>query len=330
MENKTLNAESLLLLIWRNRKLFIIIGVATVIISSIASFLIPIKYKAACTIFPSKTVSLSMVERGIPAHGVELFGEEEQGERMLAILNSSSLMNKMITKYDLFKHYAIDQKSATKNDQMSAATREHIQFSRTRYGYIDIIVWDQSPDTAALIANDLGKNFDVVMNSMIAEGQKQNYQSLEREYIALQKQVEEVQDTMRFFENLGVVSDEEPWAALLQRETEAMKQGGKFYEEVKIQVENNKKYRSIYRSFFTKEPFLQKRVEALKSNLDQLNSDANSTMAHKYILDYAAPPDKKAYPVRWLIVVVSAISAFFLLLTLLVILQKIKQLKALE
>ena len=191
------------------------------------------------------------------------------------------------------------------------------------------LVSPQSPDTAALIANDLGKNFDVVMNSMIAEGQKQNYQSLEREYNSLLKQVQDVQDTMRFFENLGVVSDEEPWAALILRETEAMKSGGKFYEEVKQQVENNKKYRSIYRSFFTKEPFLQKRVEALKSNLDQLSSDANSTMAHKYISEYASPPDRKAYPVRWLIVVVSTVSAVFLLLTLLVILQKIKQLKAL-
>lgn len=327
MENKTINAESLLLLIWRNRKLFILVGTAAVIISAIGSFMIPIKYKAACTMFPSKTVSLSMVERGIPAHGVELFGEEEQGERMLAILNSSALMNKMIVKYNLFKHYNIDVNSGSKNDQMSAATREHIQFERTRYGSVNIIVWDQNPDTAALIANDLGKTFDVVMNQMIAEGQNQNYKSLEREYNNLLIQVKEVQDTMRFFENLGVVSDEEPWAALLDRETQAMQKGGKFYEDVKQQVENNRKYRSIYRSFFTKEPFLQKRVEALKSNLDQLSSDANSTMAHKYIADYASPPDKKAYPVRWLIVVVSTISSVFLLLTLLVILQKIKQLK---
>lgn len=329
MENKTINAESLLLLIWRNRKLFILVGIAAVIFSSIGSFMIPIKYKAACTIFPSKTTSLSMVERGIPAHGVELFGEEEAGERMLAILNSSALMNTMIVKYNLFKHYDIDVKSPSKNDQMSAATREHIQFERTRYGSVNIIVWDQNPDTAALIANDLGKNFDIVMNSMISEGQKQNFLSLEREYNSLLNQVKAVQDTMRFFENLGVVSDEEPWAALLQRETEAMQKGGKFYEDVKQQVENNKKYRSIYRSFFTKEPFLQKRVEALKSNLDQLSSDVNSTMAHKYVSEYAAPPDKKAYPVRWLIVVVSTISSVFLLLTLLVIFQKIKQLKAL-
>jgi capsular polysaccharide biosynthesis protein len=328
MENKPLNAEPLLVLIWKNRKLFIVAGILAAIVSSVASFMIPVKYKAACTMFPSKTHSLSMVERGIPAHGVELFGEEEEGERMLAILNSSALMNTMIDKYKLFKHYNIDLKSDTKNDQMAGAIREHIQFERTRYGSVNIIVWDQNPDTAALIANDLGRTFDKVMNSMISEGQTQNYISLEREYQSLLEQVKEVQDTMRFFENLGVVSDEEPWAALIERETEAMMRGGKLLQDIQPVMEANRKYRSIYRSFFTKEPFLQKRVEALKSNLDQLQSDARSTMAHKYIADYASPPDKKAYPVRWLVVVVSTVSAIFLLLTLLVILQKIRQLKA--
>lgn len=327
MENKTISAEPLLLLIWKNRKLFILVGVLAVIASSIGSFMIPIKYKAACTMFPSKTTSLSMVERGIPAHGVELFGEEEEGERMLAILNSSALMNAMITKYNLFKHYNIDVKSATKNDQMSAATREHIQFERTRYGSVNIIVWDQNPDTAALIANDLGKTFDIIMNGMIAEGQKQNYQSLEREYLALLKEEEEVKDTMAYYENMGVVGDEEPWSAMLDRETEALQKGGKFAEDTKQVMDANRKYRSIYLIFYTKLPFLVKRVEALKSNLDQLKSDMNSTMSHKYVSDYASPPDKKAYPVRWLIVVVSTVSSVFLLLTLLVILQKIKQLK---
>jgi uncharacterized protein involved in exopolysaccharide biosynthesis len=322
MENKSINAEPLLVLIWKNRKLFIIVGVLAAVVSSVASFMIPIKFKSVASMFPAKTTSLSMVERGIPAQGVELFGEEEEGERMLAIL-----MNQIISKYDLFKHYKIDVKSATKNDQMAAATREHIQFQRTRYGSVDIIVWDANPDTAALIANDLARNFDIVKNGMISESQKQNYESLNREYLSLLKQVKEVQDTMAFFENLGVVSDEEPWAALIEQETEAMKQGGKLLAEIKPVMEANRKYRSIYRSFFTKNPFLIKRVEALKSNLDQIQSDVNSSMSHKYVIDYAAASDKKAYPVRWLVVVVSTVSAIFLLLTLLVIFQKIKQLQ---
>lgn len=327
MENKQINAEPLLVLIWKNRKLFIIVGILAAVISSVASFMIPVKFKSVASMFPAKTTSLSIVERGIPAHGVELFGEEEEGERMLAILNSSALMNIIINKYALFKHYKIDVKSATKNDQMAAAIREHIQFQRTRYGSVDIIVWDANPDTAYLIANDIARNFDVVKNNMIAESQKQNYLSMEKDYKDLLSQVKAIQDTMTRYENMGVVSDEEPWAALIEQETEAMKQGGKMLEEVRAKMEANRKYHSIYRSYFTKSPFLIKRTEALKSNLDQLKADMTSSMSHKYVIDYAAASDKKAYPVRWLVVVVSTVSTIFLLLTLLVILQKIKQLQ---
>ena len=58
---------------------------------------------------------------------------------MLAILNSSALMNMVITKFDLFKHYEIDLNNPSKNDLMAAATREHIQFERTRYVSVNII-----------------------------------------------------------------------------------------------------------------------------------------------------------------------------------------------
>jgi uncharacterized protein involved in exopolysaccharide biosynthesis len=330
MENKTISAEPLLLLIWKNRKLFIITGILAVALSAAGSFMIPVKFKASCTMFPAKAVSLSIVERGIPAHGVELFGEEEEGERMLAILNSSALMNEVIAKFDLFKHYEIDPKGESKNDLMAAATKEHIKYERTRYGEVIVTVWDKDPKMAADIANFIANTVDGVKNKMIAEAQTENRKVLDLQYNDLLTQIKTLEDTMAKLRRIGVVMEEEPLAALIEQQTAAMIKGGSMAQEVNQRMDNNYKYGSVYSGFYQKLTYLTKRTEALKSNIDQLTSDINSTMKHKFMVDYAAPPDRKAYPVRWLVVAVSTVTSVFLLLVLLVILQKIKSLKAQE
>jgi len=328
MENKSLSTEPLLVLIWKKRKLFIIAGILAAGISSVASFFIPIKFKSICSIIPSKSNSLPLGERLLPPHGVELFGQEAEGERMLAILNSSQVTNEIIARHNLFKHYNIDKNSATHNDQMAAAIKEHIEFERTRHGSVDIRVWDANTDTAANIANDVARLFDVIQNKMIMENAQQNYQAMKKQYDMVLEDVKALNDTMTSLRKLGVVGEQEALAALLERQTIAMQKGGKFAEEVNQQVKNNEMYGGVYISFYSRMNVLMKRVEDLKGNMQQLKSDATGGMSHKFTVDRAYAPDKKAYPVRWLVVVVSTISTLFLLLALLVVLQKIKQLKA--
>lgn len=328
MENKTINSEPLLVLIWKNLKLFIIAGILAVGISATASFFIPIKFKATCSIFPAKSNSLPLGERLLPPHGVELFGEEAEGERMLAILHSSQLTNEIIARHNLYKHYEIDLKSASKNDLMAAAIKEKIHYERTRHGSVDITVWDANPDSAANIANDIAKMYDVIQNRIIAENAMKNYQAMNRQYQLALKEVQQLQDTLTALRELGVVGEQEALAALLERQTLAMQKGGKFAEEVNQQVKNNEKYGGIFIAYYAQVTALTKRVDLLRGNVDQLWSDATEPISHKYTVDYAYPPDKKAYPVRWLVVAVSTISTLFLLLALLVVLQKIKQLRA--
>lgn len=328
MENKTLSAEPLLVLIWKKRKLFIIAGILAVAISSAAAFFIPVKFKSVCSIFPAKSNSLPLSERIMPPHGVELFGEEAEGERMLAVLNSSQLTNEIIIRHQLFKHYDIDPNSPNKNDLMAKAIKEHIDYERTRHGSIDIRVWDANPDTAANIANDIARLYDVIQNKIIIENAQQNYKVMEQQYKLVLEDVKMLQDTMTALRKMGVVGEQEALRALLDRQTIAMQKGGKFAEEVNEQVRNNELYGGIYIAFYARMNVLMKRVEDLKGNLDQLRSDATQGMSHKYMVDRAYAPDKKAYPIRWLVVAVSTISTLFLLLALLVILEKIKQLKA--
>mgnify|MGYP000905269290 CR=1 FL=1 len=56
----------------------------------------------------------------------------------------------------------------------------------------------------------------------------------------------------------------------------------------------------------------------------------SSTFSHKFTLEKASVSEKKAYPIRWLIVAVSTISAFLFAIILLLIFEKLKELKRQE
>jgi hypothetical protein len=53
-----------------------------------------------------------------------------------------------------------------------------------------------------------------------------------------------------------------------------------------------------------------KRLSVLKMKLEQAEADRESDLPHKFVVNRAQPADKKSYPIRWLVVLMSTVSAF--------------------
>ena len=65
--------------------------------------------------------------------------------------------------------------------------------------------------------------------------------------------------------------------------------------------------------------FLVNSVDSLTTDYDFYLSEYKNKITYSHIVEYPFPADKKSYPVRWLIVSFSAISAIFLALLLFLI-----------
>jgi uncharacterized protein involved in exopolysaccharide biosynthesis len=66
----------------------------------------------------------------------------------------------------------------------------------------------------------------------------------------------------------------------------------------------------------------------LRKSYQQAKADANSKISHKFVVNRAYPSEKKAYPIRWLIVVSSTIGAFVFAIFLIIGRVKWKELMA--
>src|SRR3954468_21201026 len=111
-ESNYLESTSLLFLLVRWRKPLSIVLLCTLVAAFIFSgpgFITP-KFKSSVIFFPSATNSISKAildDNSSEKQDILAYGEEEQAEQMLQILNSDEIRSRIISKYDLMKHYDI-------------------------------------------------------------------------------------------------------------------------------------------------------------------------------------------------------------------------------
>jgi len=161
--------QSLLVFIWKKRKLIIIVSSIAFVVSLLVSLMLTPIFKSTAIVFPTATSTVSFSEQSNAKASSMDFGEEEQAEQLVQILQSSRIRNRVVAQFDLMEHYEIDANDENKNYKLGKAYNNSIVFQRTRYGSIQIDVFDRDPKLAADIANKIVQLIDTVKNEMIQE-----------------------------------------------------------------------------------------------------------------------------------------------------------------
>jgi len=328
MENEHIEIEqerqNLLLFIWKNRKsLLIVTGIAT-IFALVVSLLMKPLFLSTALVFPAATSSVSFSEqRNATASSMD-FGVEEQAEQLVQILQSSRIREKVITKFDLMNHYGIDSTDENKNYKMMKEYEGHISFIRTRYGSIQIDVLDEKPELAAEIANKIVDLIDTVKNSMISERTMPAFEVNKRKRDLLDQDLNTILVQLDSLGGKGVISMEgrtNLFTAFVESKSE------KDREFLKKQIDVNLLYGPRFDGL---EEMRDEKIEKLEKFLDsyeQAESDAYANYTHKFIVERAVVADKKDKPKRMIIVILAAIGTFIFMVFLLLINEKIKELK---
>lgn len=319
-----MNSIDLLGFLWGNKKTLVSIGIIAVIVSSIVALVIEEKFESTVTLYPSKTSSVTFGEVNNEDQTVSKFGEEEEAEQMLQILESASIRQAIVNKYDLLKHYDIDTSGKFVYTELNETYADNINFERNQNGAVLITVLDKSPDTAALIANDIASLFDSTKNAMIHARALTDFNIKKEKLKKLVDQMQSLRDTMSKLSSLGVVT-----ADAYQGLTDAMLKSPdkKTKQEYKEKLKMTEQYGSILKAFQIETEFLSERIATMKSSYEQAETDANSFPSHKFTVEDAAAAEKKSYPVRWLIVVISTFSTLLFVVILLLFVEKIKELE---
>lgn len=330
--------------------------------SAIISGFIPPKYKSTVVFFPSTTNSISkalLSDNPGDKQDILEFGQEVEAEQILQILNSDNIRDRIISKYNLMKHYDIDPNSKYPITHLYKEYESNISYERTEFMSVKIIVYDTDPQIAANMANDIGDFLDSVKTQVQRQRALEGLKVVGKEYLYGQQRMKILEDSLKKIRTYGVydysvqikILNEEYTRAstMFVNEAERLKVYDKVYSDKDTIVVNTKarlkgteaNMKDIDLKFKTLAEYggasvaltdnlelQRKELGLMREKYEKAKVDAEQSLPHKFIVNRAEKAEKKSYPIRWLIVVLSTLASFLLSILFLAFFEHYKNYKA--
>ncbi len=279
----------------------VVIVVAAVVVSAIVSGFITPKFKSFAVVYPSNISS---------------YYDESETEQMLQIMQSRDISDQIIDKYNLSEHYDIDTSYKYYYSTMMYEYSQNVRISKTPYEGVNIEVLDKDPVYARDMVNSMIDLYNLKVRSLHNEkfgevvamykralDAKEAYlKSLEdrlyvlsTQYGLLDYSVQSREVTRGYLKTIdGTGGNNVNTKEVLKLKGNIEKRGGELIVLTRQIQDEASKYVDLKKEY----------------EMAQMDLDRNYTYTN--IITKPFVSDKKAYPVRWLIVVVSALAVFFL------------------
>jgi len=270
------------------------------------------KYKSYCTIYPSNLINYS---------------NETVTEQMLQIFKSDDIRDSVIKKLYLIKHYDIDTLKPHYNTYLHREWDANVSIHKTEYESVEIEVMDIDPVIACRIINEMVTTFNLKVRSLMREKTNEvvtmlkhqlDIKKLERDTLELKLNLlrkdynildfnSQVKEATR-----GYVSPNSKNQNAANMLKSLVMKGGE-YEII------NDQFESASKTYLT-----------IKIDYENALKDLTKELTYTNIINKAIPADKKCYPVRWLIVLISILSSWVLSLLIIIYIEKYKEYKSIE
>jgi len=279
------------------RKPILIVCLLAIIISVVVSLMLPNYYESVSLFFPSNpglTDRQNLFREKAADVPVSFFGKEQDADRLLQIAKSAQLAGYIINKFDLYKHYDISKETSKFPEwEVNKEFKDNYDAFKNEYGAIEIHMMDQSNTLAADIVNEVVAQINKINSNMITENKTQIVAVFKERVAQKEKEVQMLTDSILKLKAMG----------------------------------NNTMMKSKINNLLNVKENAVKDMNSLSTIYDQNKAAANASFSSIYLLESAYPSEKKVKPIRWLIVVGSFLGALFLSLTVVVAIEKAKELK---
>lgn len=305
------NNQRILDIIWKRKFHFIIIGIIAVVLAAVFSsstFITP-RFKSTIKVYPSNLGEMS---------------DESYTEQMIEILGSVDLKLKMIEAFRLDTVYDIPIESPQYQTNILDKYSDRVNIGQTDYEAVTATIFDTDPVRAALMCDSIIHFYNRKVHSMYSVKNEEMIHILQENMFKKQHECDSIIHTLGQHRSQYQFMNPEKLAPEIARGYMlALAEG-------RENAAGTREIRKIYDNMLengAQSQLLELRFKHLISSIDSLNremdfhySEINKNITYSIIVDKPIVADKKAYPVRWLIVALTLASAMFVaLLTFMVL-----------
>ncbi|MGM0566446.1 MAG: Wzz/FepE/Etk N-terminal domain-containing protein [Bacteroidota bacterium] len=316
MENYFSN-KNVILILWKWKWHLITVVAVAILLGAIFSsklFITP-KFDSRAVIYPSN---------------VAPYSDESETEQMIQWLQSRDIKDSMIKRYDLGRHYEIDTGYKYYYTTLLYEYNQNVSISKTQYESIEIEVLDKNP----VQAKEMVESILELLNNKIRRIHESKFDEvLELNQRMVAKKKKEVDSVKQVLTELGMDY------GLFETESQAREVTEGYLRTVDGSSANinhsgvqklKKALEEKGGEFMINESYvtgLMAGYSEIKRDYDMAYKNANRKFTYTNTVTSPFVSDKKAYPVRWLIVVYSVVAALILAVIVIAVLENKKRLE---
>ena len=184
---------------WKRKKVILAFALSCAIIAAVVMFFTKNRYKAYGSFFPASTAISGRVNmfREFNQEWVDLFGGENEADRVYVIGNTSSVISKLIEEYKIYDHYGIDIKNDPNGMRKTYKKfAKNYAFSRTGFKHIEVSFSDESKDLGAKVVNSAMNFAEKQLKEIYINGHTQMAIAIEKRVDSVNQEIDVLTDTL--------------------------------------------------------------------------------------------------------------------------------------
>jgi capsular polysaccharide biosynthesis protein len=308
--------QNLVEIIWKRKKHLIVVSILAIVFSAFFSspiFIKP-KYKSTARIYPS--------------NNIYVFSEESQSEQLLEIISALDIKLRVIDAFNLSEEYKISKQDPQYLTYMLAEFNDNVKFKKTEFETIEIQVLDTDPKRACAMCDSIITFLDDKVRSMHRLKYEEVVKIGRRDYSILSHQIDSIEEKLNFFRQKYQIVDYSTQAKeitkgmvrILANQKEGTAGGKKLEKWMKDFTDMGGEFVLLDQQ----QKLLVVQRSDLKKVLDESISNATKKIVYGIKVQSPVPADKKSYPVRSIIVLLSTLSALFVAILAILLLENKK------
>ena len=222
------------------------------------------------------------------------YSDESETEQMLEIINSASIMDSIVEKYNLWDDYKINKADQFAKTYMINEYRSKVKIGKTPNEAVSISVMDKDPFVACDIAKDILNFYDQKVHDLHTSKVAEVVDMYDMQLKMKQQDIDSLKQALTdLATNYGVLN----YSGQLREVTRGFINGSNkanTYSLIKKDYEQNLR-------FF------------------------NSHLTYSNIVTEPFPADKKSFPVRWVVVALCGLGALLLSIVVIFVIENRKR-----
>ncbi len=293
--NNYFDNTSMVRVIYKWKWHIIVITLAAAILGAIFSgsrFITPM-YKSEAILYPGN---------------VAAYSDETFTEQMLQIMQSNEIMDSVVDRFDLMKHYKIDKGYIYWKSALIDEYHDNVRISRTPYDAVQIRVFDKDPEIACAMVNEIIRLYNVKVGTLHKIKRAETVDMYKRQLDEKQVFIDSLKSRMaEISTNYGVLEYESQSREVTRGYLSS--NGSKKSDEVNEMKSNIQQYGPEMVALTQLIESESMAYSQVKLDYEQELRFYNAEMTFSNVISEPFVADKKSKPVRWVVVALCAMAA---------------------